>query len=56
MSLSLRHYVTQLIYALAPWSTATALLLALFMEGEELSDGAMQHVPQLQTLVVRQHG
>lgn len=24
----------QLIYALAPWSTATALLLALFMEGE----------------------
>lgn len=43
----------QLIYALAPWSTATALLLALFMEGEELSDGAMQHVPQLQALMVR---
>mgnify|MGYP004083224935 FL=1 len=46
----------QLIYALAPWSTATALLLALFMEGEELSDGAMQHVPQLQALVVRRLG
>ena len=46
----------QLIYALAPWSTATALLLALFMEGEELSDGAMQHVPQLQALMARRLG
>lgn len=42
----------QLIYALAPWSTATALLIALFMEGEELS-ALHEHVPQLQALMVR---
>jgi solute carrier family 35 protein C2 len=43
----------QLIYALAPWTTFTALVLALFMEGEELSDGLLQHAPHLRSLMLR---
>jgi len=43
----------QLIYALAPWTTFTALVLALFMEGEELSEGVLLEWPHLSSLMLR---
>jgi len=43
----------QLIYALAPWTTFTALVMALFMEGEELSEGLLQHSPHIKSLMLR---
>ena len=43
----------QLIYALAPWTTFTALVLALFMEGEELADGMLQHSAHFKSLLLR---